>query len=139
MISLPLSRPNRLWTRSPSSPNQLARIPATVVGLLITAGVHSTVWILASSAESTRRARWNSSSSDQVALAALSRSQIALCSLLNTVMSMAMPAQNPVTRDGSFWTCWAGSLGHGREPSALTRSLPSTLLRRAAVISSDSP
>jgi hypothetical protein len=51
--------------RSPATPNQLARSAYTVVGWLMTAGVHSAVWILAISAATTSRARWNSSSSSQ--------------------------------------------------------------------------
>ena len=99
--SLPLIRPKSLWTRSPASPNQLARSASLVVGWLMMAGVHSTVWILASSAEFTSRARWNSSSSLQPGYSWRSRSQIALCSSVNSVMSIARPAQKPGTFDGS--------------------------------------
>jgi hypothetical protein len=65
MISLELTRPNTFLNRSPARPNQLARIPVTVVGWLITAGVHSTVWIFAISAATISRARWKISSSFQ--------------------------------------------------------------------------
>ena len=41
------------------------RIAILVLGWLITAGVHSTVWIFAISAALTSRARWKTSSSDQ--------------------------------------------------------------------------
>jgi hypothetical protein len=49
-------RPNRRVTRSPTTPHQLAFIASFVVGCAMIAGVHSTVWILARSAELTSRA-----------------------------------------------------------------------------------
>ena len=60
-----LIRPNRRFTRSPASPHQFARMAIFVVGWAMIAGVHSTVWILASSAALIRRAWSKSSSSDQ--------------------------------------------------------------------------
>ena len=45
--------------------DRVARKAVTVVGWLITAGVHSAVWILASNAAFTSRARSKSASSDQ--------------------------------------------------------------------------
>ena len=49
-------RPKRRRTPLPSSPYQVARIAFSVVGWPMIAGVHSTVWILAISAELIRRA-----------------------------------------------------------------------------------
>ena len=65
MISLALMRPNTFCTRSPAIPYQLARMPISVVGCAITAGVHSTVWIFAISAAMIRRAWPKSCSSSQ--------------------------------------------------------------------------
>jgi hypothetical protein len=62
-ISLPLIRPSRRWIRSSARPNQFARNATLVVGWLMIAGVHSIVWIFASSAALINRARWNSASS----------------------------------------------------------------------------
>ena len=58
MTSLALTRPNIRCTRSPARPHQLARIATLVVGWLMTAVVHSTVWIFAMRAVLTSRARW---------------------------------------------------------------------------------
>ena len=64
ITSLSLRRPKRSCSRSPARPHQFARMPIYVVGWLITAGVHSTVWILAISAALISRARSKRSSSD---------------------------------------------------------------------------
>lgn len=58
MTSLLPIRPNTRFTRSPARPHQFARMANFVVGWLMTAGVHSTVWILAISATLISRARW---------------------------------------------------------------------------------
>ncbi len=116
--SLLLSRPSSLWRRSPSRPYQLACMAATVVGWLMTAGVHSTVWILAISAAVISRARWKSSSSDQAGYASCNASQMALCSRRKTRCIMARPSQKPGTPAGSF----SGASGNSG-PSG-TRSLP---------------
>ena len=63
--SLPVSRPKTRLRCSPCRPNQFARKASVVVGWLITAGVHSTVWIFAISAATMSRARWKISSSPQ--------------------------------------------------------------------------
>ena len=55
--SLPLTRPNSSVTRLPASPYQFACIAIFVVGCEMTAGVHSTVWIFASTAALISRAR----------------------------------------------------------------------------------
>ena len=63
--SLSLSRPNASVDPLAGEPEPVrahARSPSS--GGEITAGVHSTVWIFASSAALISRARWNSSSSD---------------------------------------------------------------------------
>ena len=109
ITSLPLIRPKARAIRSPATPNQLARSANTVVGWLITAGVHSTVWIFASSAAITRRARWKSSSSSQCGYSDASRAQTALCSRANSVISMPMPVHQPGFIVGSS----AGSSGIG--------------------------
>ena len=125
MTSLLLIRPNSRYTRSPARPNQFARIAIFVVGWAMTAGVHSTVWIFATSAALIRRARWKISSSDHCGYSARSRSQMALCSRVNRVCIMSSPIQNPGTIRGSS----AGSSGSGGSPSGPTRSLPSVPLR----------
>jgi len=124
-ISLPLSLPNSLCTRSPASPNQFARIAIFVAGWAMTAGVHSTVWIFATSAALIRRARWKISSSDHCGCSARSRSQMALCSSVNRVCIISSPVQNPGISRGSA----AGSSGSGGSPSGSTRSLPSVPAR----------
>ncbi len=66
---MPISTSRRVTLRSsreprgPSMPYQLPCIAARIVGCGSTAGVHSTVWILAMTAELTRRAHLYSSSS----------------------------------------------------------------------------
>ena len=55
------------------------------------AGVHSTVWIFAISAELISRALSNSCSSVQSGAACASRSQMWLCSSVNSVWSIARP------------------------------------------------
>lgn len=129
--SLSLIRPKRLWTRSPATPHQLARSALTVVGWLITAGVHSTVWILARSAALTSRARWKSSSSFQDGYAPCRWSQIALCSRANRSCIMARPSQKPGMCEGSR----EGSEGIGDCSSSHRCSLPSSpvRIRRCAV------
>src|SRR5213596_2224356 len=66
ITSLVVSLPSRLSSRSPSSPHQFVRSASTVVGCARIAGVQSTVWIFAISAELTSRAlsyrSWSSSS-----------------------------------------------------------------------------
>ena len=65
-----------------------------VVGWAMIAGVQSTVWILAISAAMTSRALSKSSSSDQLGMRARAgRSQIALCSRMNSECSSARPTQ----------------------------------------------
>ena len=54
--SLGPTRPKRRLNPSPRMPHQFARMPQAVVGWAMIAGVHSTVWIFAMSAELTRRA-----------------------------------------------------------------------------------
>ena len=112
ITSLLLIRPNRLWTRSPARPHQLVRRASTVVGWLMTAGVHSTVWILAIRAALTSRARSNRSSSVKAGYFDFRWSQMALCSRVNRVWSMARPSQKPGTRAGST----SGSVGIGDQP-----------------------
>jgi hypothetical protein len=56
ITSLPVRRPNRLSKCSPRRPYQFVRIPSTVVGFAMIAGVQSTVWIFAISAATTSRA-----------------------------------------------------------------------------------
>jgi hypothetical protein len=107
----------------------LARIASSVVGWAITAGVHSTVWILATSAALTSLARSNSSSSPKDGCAFASRSQIALCSSANRLAIIPIPTQKPGSRVGSC----AGSSGHGMTPSSPTRSRPPSCVRRAPV------
>ena len=70
MISRSLRRPKARVSRSPCSPHQSPRRAKTVVGWLMMAGVHSTVWILASSAALISASLSNSSSSDQVGYSA---------------------------------------------------------------------
>ena len=125
MISESLSRPKSRWSRSPASPHQFARSAIWVVGWLITAGVHSVVWILAMRAALTSRAFSNRWSSDHDGYSARSRSQIALCSRVNSVWSMVSPSQKPGTMAG---LC-SGSVGSGTSPSGPTRSLPCSPLR----------
>ena len=87
--------------RSSARPNQLTRMPIFIVGWAITAGVHSIVWIFACRAPQIRRARWKSSSSSYAGYAALSASQIALCSISKISPSMCIPSQKPGSRFGS--------------------------------------
>ena len=54
IASLSLIRPNFSWNVSPSAPYQFAFIPICSAGCRSTHGVHSTVWILAMSAETMR-------------------------------------------------------------------------------------
>jgi hypothetical protein len=57
ITSFPLMRPNLRLIPSPAIPHQFALIARRVVGCAMIAGVHSTVWIFAISAEFTSRAR----------------------------------------------------------------------------------
>ena len=109
----------------PARPYQLACNPATAVGWAVTAGVHSTVWILASSAELTSRAFWKSCSSSSSGWALASMSQMALCSRAKSVVSIAIPSQNPGTRAGLR----PGSYGIGGMPSCMRSRPPSPDLR----------
>src|SRR5947209_9413402 len=61
------------------------------MGWARSAGVHSTVWIFAMRAALTRRAWSKRSSSDQEGYSARSRSQIALCSSVNSVCIISSP------------------------------------------------
>ena len=78
------------------------------------AGVHSTVWILASNAALISRAFWNSSSSDQLGYSAASRSQMALCSRAKSVSSRPRPTHQPGT-----WPSWSSRGGGSSSPPRL--------------------
>ena len=85
------------------------------------AGVHSTVWIFARSAELISRAFWKSCSSVQSGYSVARRSQIELCSRANSVRSRPRPSHHPGT-----WAN-ASSSGGGRissPPCCTIRNLP---------------
>jgi hypothetical protein len=123
ITSLSLMRPTSFLTVSPARPHQLALRPRIVVGWSRRAGVHSIVWIFASSAVFMSRARSNRSSSDQVGYSARSLSQIALCSRVKSVCIMARPIQKP----GSSAGCFSLLGSTGIRPSGPIFSLPSCL------------
>jgi hypothetical protein len=129
MTSLLLMRPHRFLAFSPARPHQLTIMAFSLVGWAMIAGVHSTVWIFAMSAALMSRARWYSWSSVHVGYSALSRSQIALCSFMNSVCSSARPSQKlPATSAMSSPSCRSA----GGSPSGPIRSLPSSFARTLA-------
>jgi hypothetical protein len=97
--------------------------------------VHSTVWILASSAAFTSRAFSNSASSDQEGYSARRRSQIALCSRVKSTCIMPMPAQKP----GSSAGCFSVFGSTGTSPSGPIFSLPSCPVRTRAWVAASLP
>jgi hypothetical protein len=119
------SRPNASVMRAPARPDQFAFMAIRVVGWLITAGVHSTVWILAITATLIRRARWKSSSSDHDGYSRFSASQIALCSSTKSEPIRLSPSHHP----GAFAGLSFGSSGSASRPSGPMWSLPSEPLR----------
>src|SRR4051794_3839373 len=98
-------------------------------GVLTMPGVHSTVWILAMSAELISHAVSNSRWSSQPGFSRLSTSQIALCSLVNSVCRHDRPNQKFSLKPLRSTPGWSGS--SGRRPSGSMRSLPSVNERTA--------
>ena len=93
--------------------------PITVVGWPMTAGVHSTVWIFASTATLISRARWNSSSSSQAGSRPCEQSQIALCSRAKRRAEDAQPEPEAGNHASGRSL---GSSGSGRRPSGRARA-----------------
>ena len=133
--SLLPTRPTSRCSRSPSSPHQLARMPIFSAGWAMIAGVHSTVWILAISAELTSWAVPKSSSSLICGCCFFNASQIALCSRVKSVCSMPRPIHqfslNPVIAVPVL-------VSSGSRPSCST-SLPSVNVRTRRCCSSELP
>jgi hypothetical protein len=129
-------RPKSLCTRSSASPNQFARSATFVVGWLMIAGVHSIVWIFASSAALISRAFWKSRSSSQCGYSALRRSQIELCSIEKMIPSRSIPSQKPGSCSGLRSRSGPRD---GSEPSRPMSSLPSVPDRTACCCFSETP
>ena len=117
-ISASVFRLSRGRRKFVASPYQFAFRPAWRARLGRIPGVHSIVWILAITAALMRRATLNRRASSQCGYFVLSRAQIALCSLTNSVCSMLVPTHQLRTKPVSS----TPSLPVGSRPSASIRS-----------------
>ena len=135
MRSLELSRPTRSCTRSSARPHQLARMAMCSAGWPRIAGVHSTVWILAIRAALISRAFSNSWSSFHDGYDAASRSQIALCSRMNSVCMSSRPTHQPSRPPEVPSSAGSTSI----RPSAPIRTRPPVPVRMACSNSRHAP
>ena len=123
-------RPKRSLSVWPKMPDQFTFMANHSAGALTMPGVHSTVWIFAISAELISQAVSNSRWSSQPGFSRLSTSQIALCSLVNSVCRQDRPNHQFSLKPVRSMPRCSGS--SGRRPPGSIFSLPSTNVRSAS-------
>ena len=133
MIPLKISesprRPKRSLRFWPKMPDQFTFMANHSAGVLTIPGVHSIVWIFAISAELISHPVSNSRWSSQPGFSRLSMSQIALCSLVNSVCRHESPNHQFSLKPLRSTPLCSGS--SGRRSWASIFSLPSLNVRSA--------